>query len=608
MRNHLMWSAALVLAGISGAATAVVPAGPAAEVCAEPGVSLGGYTAPAVKSREAYGADMDRLHAWLRAEAAPLAKRSRVDVALSPQERFTIGETDACADCEALQSGERRLLVGIAKAVDYTVDLRPAGAKQPGLRQADDGGLVWTAQFHSPGATALRIAFAGLDLPIGAELYVYNDAGEAHGPYRGRGAGNSGELVSNTVSGDTAYVQLRVFGAPDPADRARLHFRIAEIGHIGPGFELARRINASRQNEKAFCDYNATCVVNGECASGWSHLGDLRRAAAHMLFRSGGFYYICSGGLLNNSRNDGTPLFLTANHCLNKQREADSLEAFFDYRASSCSNTGACDMSYAQMRSAFPTTLGATMLAAGSSGDYSLMQLSSTPAGTRHFLGWSTDPVALAGGTTMYRMSHPKGAPQSWSRHSVDADGFGCGTLPRGRYIYSADTSGATEGGSSGSPVLNASGLVVGQLYGACGSNLNDVCDTVRNLTVDGALAGYFANVAAYLDPEGNGGGGDGTVASVQSVSISKTTKGPWTHYSATVVVGDQNGNPVANATVSGTWSGALSGSASGSTDGSGSATITDRTRNPGSVTFCVTSVAGSGISFDGNEVCGSGS
>ncbi|MEA2600952.1 MAG: lysyl endopeptidase [Acidobacteriota bacterium] len=76
-----------------------------------------------------------------------------------------------------------------------------------------------------------------------------------------------------------------------------------------------------------------------------------------------------------------------------------------------------------------------------------------------------------------------------------------CRTLARGNFIYSRDTLGATEGGSSGSPVLNGSGQIVGQLYGACGTNLNDVCDAANNATVDGAFAVSYASLAPFLNP-----------------------------------------------------------------------------------------------------------
>jgi len=62
---------------------------------------------------------------------------------------------------------------------------------------------------------------------------------------------------------------------------------------------------------------------------------------------------------------------------------------------------------------------------------------------------------------------------------------------------------GATEGGSSGSPVVRSDGKVVGQLSGACGTNLSDNCDAVLNATVDGAFASYYSEVAQWLDPSG---------------------------------------------------------------------------------------------------------
>ena len=611
MPKFTLWSAALALAGLSAAAHAgLLPATATPfEQCADvPGMSIEGFTAPAAKKGD--GAEMARLHAWLTSEAAVQAKRAPLSVTLSNQERFNIGEISECDECAPVQSQERRKLVGLAKPVDMLVDLGQAAAKKgSGVSRTTDGGLVWTLPVHSKGAQALRIGFGGLDLPVGAELYVYNQAGEAFGPYSGRGMNGSGTLVSNTITGDTAFVQLRMHGEPTAADLAQLKFRITDIGHIGPEFELSRRLNAAMSGAKqGECSYNASCVINGECASGWSHLSNTRAAVAHMLFASGGGYYICSGGLLNNTRNDGTPLFLTANHCIGSSGEANSLEAFFDFRADSCSDTSWCTASYTTLRNSLHTTLGATLLASGTSGDYSLMQLAAVPGGTRHYMGWSTTPVATSDGTDLFRLSHPGGAPQSWSTHDVNANDFTCRTLSRGTFIYSNDSAGATEGGSSGSPVLNANGQVVGQLYGACGSNLNDTCDAVNNQTVDGALAAYFPNVEAWLDPSGGGDPGGEVVASVQSVTVSVNNKGPWHNFSASVRIVDQDGNPVSSATVSGNWSGAVSGSASGTTDGSGVAKVNGgKTRNSGSATFCVTGVSGSGISFDGTSVCDSG-
>ena len=568
-------------------------------------ISVDGVTRQDAAPKAALRDRMSELHAMLQAGAAALPKGGGIKVSLDEAERVAIGEIPSFG----VQATERRVQVGVGKAVGLDVDLARANGRgsiaSGALRDSGDGGFTWTTRLSSAGAHGLRVMFSGLDLPDNAKLYVYNDRGEAFGPYGGRGMDGSGELVSNTVTGDSVYVQLRVSGATEARDVAQLRFGIAELGHIGPKFALAKRVNPDLATQKAFCSYNVSCVINGECTTGFDGVRD---AAAHMLFRSGGSYYICSGGLLNNTANDGRNLFLTANHCISTERSADSLETFFDFRATSCNDTSVCDASYTQMRADFPTTLGAALLAADSAGDFSLMELDQQPGGTRHYLGFTTTPVASTEGAQLSRISHPSGAPQAFSAQRVDADSFTCSTLPRGRFIYSQDTQGATEGGSSGSPVVNASSQVVGQLYGACGSNLNDECDADANRTVDGAMAYYYPNVAPYLDPQGGGGT---TVAHVSNIALSTAPSGRnKTVGIANVTVVNPSGQPVANATVSGQFTfGNKKQNGSGTTNGSGLATLQSGAQNSQSFTFCVTGITGNGISYDAGantETCDS--
>ena len=94
---------------------------------------------------------------------------------------------------------------------------------------------------------------------------------------------------------------------------------------------------------------------------------------------------------------------------------------------------------------------------------------------------------------------------EAYSEHEVDLNAPTCLSWPRGERIYSRDIFGATEGGSSGSPVLNAQAEVVGQLSGACGTNVYDECDAVNNATVDGAFAHYYAKVQPFLGDGSSG-------------------------------------------------------------------------------------------------------
>jgi V8-like Glu-specific endopeptidase len=405
-----------------------------------------------------------------------------------------------------------RLLVGAALTVRTPIDLHGArrlgertSAREFGaLRGSRDGGFVWSGLVNAPGATAVRLRFSGFDLPEGAALYVYGADGQAAGPYTGRGPLGTGELHTNTIFGDSVRVQLRQEGRPARLPRGLV---LESVGYMGPRFvkALIPAEGASpRLSTKAFCSYNESCVQNAACAGTSSAVATARQAVASILFQSGGSFFICTGGLVADTAGTQTPFFLTANHCISRGREAASVETYFDY-VTTCSSPN-CTQPYSNIGE----TVGATILSGASNTDHTLLQLSAnpvTPDGTVAYLGWNSTAVANTNGFDLFRISHPSGAPQAYSEHSVDSGAPTCGSLPRGNFIYSRDTFGATEGGSSGSPVVDGAGKVVGQLFGACGFNVNDVCDAASNATVDGAFAAYFSSVAEWLDPDDGGGG-----------------------------------------------------------------------------------------------------
>ena len=451
-------------------------------------------------------AAMAALQKGLAARQVARGLRSEAVVSVSAAERKSIDEPSATGG---------KYQVGVNKSLGATVSF--AGAGNLGGRTRDlalgsmrgdgNGGFVWTAALRSPGAAGLRAHLTGLDLPEGAGLFVYNEKGQAFGPYTGRGPLGDGEVFTNTIFGEQLLLQLEA-----PGGAGVPSFRVVELGVLGQRFLLpsynpagmfdAGNLAALSSAEKAFCSYNASCVVNAGCQSTGA-VSTAKDAVATMLFSSGGGQYICTGQLIADTVSTSViPYFLTAHHCISSSGEASSLETYFDYQTT-CSSPN-CTQPYNNTGE----TVGATIKATGSSSDYSLLQLSSTPTtpdGVAAYLGWLSTAVANTNNYGLFRVSHPKGAPQAYSEGVVDTNKPTCRTLSRGSFIYSRDTLGATEGGSSGSAVVNSSGQVVGQLYGACGTNLNDVCDAANNGTVDGAFAATYPNVSAFLNPGGGG-------------------------------------------------------------------------------------------------------
>jgi V8-like Glu-specific endopeptidase len=388
---------------------------------------------------------------------------------------------------------ERRYLVGVAKPVAVQFSTARSGEN-----------VIWSAAVSVPGATALRAHLKGVDLPEGAALYVYNLAGQAFGPYTGRGPLGDGELHTNTVFGEQLLLQVQ-----SPAENLRApRLNVAEVGILGARFAAPRYnskgafslddMKAITANASNLCSNNANCVVNAACTSS-SVVNDAKDAIASILYQSGASFYICTGGLVADSVVTSViPYFLTAHHCISSSGEASSVETYFDYQTT-CSNPN-CTQPYNNTGD----TVGATIMATNSSSDYSLLRLSSTPVtadGVATYLGWLSTPVANTNNLALYRISHPKGSPQAYTEGVVDTAKPTCRTLARGSFIYSRDTLGATEGGSSGSPVLNGAGQIVGQLYGACGTDLNNVCNAAANGTVDGAFAASFPALAPFLNP-----------------------------------------------------------------------------------------------------------
>ena len=244
---------------------------------------------------------------------------------------------------------------------------------------------------------------------------------------------------------------------------------------------------------------------------------------AYLLYDLPGGTYLCSGGLLNDTGSTGTPYLLTANHCFSTESAADSLEAYFQWTVG-CG--ASCGSQYFPPGSV-PRTVGADLLATSSTTDFTLVQLDQAAPSGSTFLGWTTAAVANCSGTNLYRVSHPSGSPQAYSEQEVNTSAGTCGGLPRGNYIYSDATLGDTEGGSSGSPVVNGSGQVVGQLFGACGATPATSCDG-DDRTVDGAFAVTFSSIAEWLDP-GSGPSclSGGESCTVNSDCCSNRCRGP---------------------------------------------------------------------------------
>ncbi|HEY9114257.1 MAG TPA: T9SS type A sorting domain-containing protein, partial [Bacteroidales bacterium] len=204
-----------------------------------------------------------------------------------------------------------------------------------------------------------------------------------------------------------------------------------------------------------------------------------KNGVARVLVKEGSSLYWCSGSLVNNTMQDGTPYFLTANHCGVNSNTADYNQwiFYFLYESPDC-----------QFPGSEPTTFsmtGAKKIASASGetnsgSDFKLLLLNEkVPANYKpYFNGWNRTIEPASSGVDIH---HPEGDLKMISTYlnpAVSTSYLGTNPDPNGHFwkIVWAPTDGGygvTEGGSSGSPLFNSQGQVVGALTGGRASCSN---------------------------------------------------------------------------------------------------------------------------------------
>jgi lysyl endopeptidase len=348
-----------------------------------------------------------------------------------------------------------------------------------------DQSLVWGTSIAVDGAWRTRIKLEQVSLPPGTRFWVWAP-GEEQTHFGLELLDAEATIWTPSTEGELVYLEVAIPLSGIEGEQP-LGLQINEV----------LQLFSQQSPESGECLIDATCVTT----STLDVIGPLRNAIAQLQFVKNGNSYVCSGGLLNDTDTATTiPYLLTANHCFSTQSVASTLEAFWDYRTTTCGG------SWPNLATR-PKSNGSTLLSSNAQSDFTLARLNSIPAG-RSLLGWTT--AAVANGVKLHRVSHPYPdafavpAPQSYSSTLNATSPSATCSLNLSKFLFSSMSQGGTYGGSSGSPVILAGGYVVGQLLGACGSN-NEGCSP-SHYTVDGKFSATYPAIQQYLDPNPEGG------------------------------------------------------------------------------------------------------
>lgn len=396
-------------------------------------------------------------------------------------------------------AGRMPMRNGFARSLTATVELRAAALRRAEPGSALGGGIVarttagdavWAGRLHVEGAYRLRAGLQVRGNAAGATVVVTGSDRRNVGPVAVR-PDAEGRYWTPSVTGPDIAVELRL---PASGIEAEAEVRIDKVVQI---FDAPDSYGAGEQG----CLRDAACYDD----STWAGITAARRAIARLDYMRGPSSFSCTGALLNDNVDSSViPYLLTANHCINTQDIADTLETYWDYIAP------ACDAAAPPLAS-LPRVDGATLLATSVLTDFAFLQLSALPPGERTLLGWTTEAPIY--GTRFARLSHPLGQSLAYSTTELTfvAEPV-CGTDLDGRpwgdqtkFFYENPVFGGTSPGSSGSPLLLPGGIVVGQMLGWCGTDYSDRCAPSLD-TVDGRFDATHAEISTWLRPQGGGG------------------------------------------------------------------------------------------------------
>lgn len=367
-------------------------------------------------------------------------------------------------------------------AVPQLVDLTPENAGT--WEDLDARFTMWRLRVNSPGALSLNLGFTSYRLPKGGRLSLYPT--DVRGGDDPRGVRvftdgdneDHGQLWTPVVVAEDIMVELVL-----PIE-SRHDYELV-LGSVNRGYRFFGETPAQMQQDKS-----GSCNVDVVCAEG----DDWRLEINSVGVISTGGSTFCTGAMLNNTAADGTPYFLTANHCGISTGNAASLVVYWNFQSPTCGAQSGGSLAQFQTGSVF--------LAGSSTSDFTLVRMDDPvdPAHQVSFAGWSKSTADPTSATAIH---HPNTDEKSISfeydptstttylNTSVPGDGT---------HIRITDWDvGTTEPGSSGSPLFDQNHRVVGQLHGgyaACGNNEDDWY---------GRFSRSWSSIAAWLDPTASG-------------------------------------------------------------------------------------------------------
>jgi len=352
------------------------------------------------------------------------------------------------------------------------------------------GSSRWRLSVRSVGAFSLNFGFTGFYLPKGAEFFLINSkTNEKIGPFSSADNEDHAEFWSPIVASDEVILEVIL------PSLQKTDLRL-QLGFVNHDFMDFTKVTSSE------CHIDIVCGQN----NGYPQVDKYRDVAQSVGLISIRGSSICTGFLVNNGKEDCHPYFVTARHCQSKASDAPSLVVYWNFQNSFCRQPG--NISNASTGDGKFSTFNSGMVqrASNANSDFTILELDDPVVldANAYFAGWNTSTDLPAGGVAIIHQAGSEEKRFSYSTQKTYLANWGSSNLVNNgsHLIVPRWEIGSTEDGSSGAPLFNSKGQVVGQLHGGtalCGNTGYDSFGTIRSSWDAGSSLN--TRLREWLDP-----------------------------------------------------------------------------------------------------------